>query len=232
MALSIDETLAGMRNSMKSSMSGGTGGNSGMAKKLVIAAGILLVMIFLVRPTIIYVEPGHVGIVIHRGGGGVDDVPLGPGLHVRNPVMTSIEEYPTFMQTIVLTRSATEGSLDNDEINVNSVEGQPVSVDVSMSFEIDPARVPALYKQFRTDIDAIKHGFAAGKYGHGGNCFHDGPKEGRGGRIGAGQVAKAARSVRVERDAIHDQRIACARGRDGSHLAQERHATAGAHRAE
>lgn len=130
-----------------------------MAKKLVIAAGILLVMIFLVRPTIIYVEPGHVGIVIHRGGGGVDDVPLGPGLHVRNPVMTSIEEYPTFMQTIVLTRSATEGSLDNDEINVNSVEGQPVSVDVSMSFEIDPARVPALYKQFRTDIDAIKHGF-------------------------------------------------------------------------
>ena len=157
MALSIDETLAGMRNSMKSSMSGGTGGGSGMVKKLVMAALVLFVLLFLVRPTVVYIEPGHVGIVIHRGGGGVDDTPLGPGMHVRNPLFTSIEEYPTFMQTIVLAKGVEDGV--NDEINVNSVEGQPVSVDVSMSFEMDPARVPSLYKTFRTDIVTIQHGF-------------------------------------------------------------------------
>jgi len=127
-----------------------------MGKKLALAAVALFVMIFLIRPMVVYVEPGHVGIVIHRGGGGVDDTPLGPGLHMRNPVMTSIEEYPTFMQTIVLARN---GDGVNDEINVNSVEGQPVSVDVSMSFEIDPAKVPLLYKTFRTDINTIQHGF-------------------------------------------------------------------------
>ena len=157
MASSIDEVVAGMRNSMKSSMSGGTGGGSGMTKKLVLGAVILFVLIFLVRPMVIYIEPGHVGIVIHRGGGGVDDTPLGPGMHVRNPLFTSIEEYPTFMQTIVLAKGV-DGDV-NDEINVNSVEGQPVSVDVSMSFEMDPARVPALYKTFRTDINTIQHGF-------------------------------------------------------------------------
>lgn len=157
MALSIDDAVAGMRSSMRSSMSGGTGGGSGMVKKLVVAALVLFVLLFLVRPTVVYIEPGHVGIVIHRGGGGVDDTPLGPGMHMRNPLFTSIEEYPTFMQTIVLSKSAEEGV--NDEINVNSVEGQPVSVDVSMSFEIDPARVPSLYKTFRTDINTIQHGF-------------------------------------------------------------------------
>jgi regulator of protease activity HflC (stomatin/prohibitin superfamily) len=158
MASSIDETLAGVRNSMRSSMNSGSNGG-GVVKKLVAAALVLFVLIFLVKPIVVYVEPGHVGIVIHRGGGGVDNTPLGPGMHMRNPLFTSIEVYPTFMQTIVLTKSGTEGSSGNDEINVNSVEGQPISVDVSMSFEIDPAKVPELYKTFRTDITTIQHGF-------------------------------------------------------------------------
>jgi regulator of protease activity HflC (stomatin/prohibitin superfamily) len=51
------------------------------------------------------------------------------------------------------------GLADNDEINVNSQEGQPLSVDVSMSFELDPTRVPALYQTFRTDVATIQHGY-------------------------------------------------------------------------
>ncbi len=97
--------------------------------------------------------------LIHRAGGGVDSKPMGPGLHPRNPLLSQIEEYPVFMQTLVLTRGSTEGSRSNDEINVNSVEGQPISLDVSMSFELDPARVPALYQTFRTDIETIQHGY-------------------------------------------------------------------------
>ena len=117
----------------------------------------LLVLLLLVPTAVTYVNPGHVGIVIHRTGGGVDPTPLGPGLHMRNPLTTGIEEYPTFMQTLVLTRASTEGSQNNDEINVNSVEGQPLSLDVSMSFELDPTKVPALYSTFRTDIATIQH---------------------------------------------------------------------------
>ena len=159
MASSIDEVIAGLRGSMQSSHIGGNGGSSEMAKRLIAGLLVIVVLVFLVKPIVVYVEPGHVGIVIHRGGGGVDDVPLNPGLHVRNPLLTSIEMYPTFMQTIVLGKSGTEGSGENAEINVNSVEGQPISVDVSMSFEMDPAKVPFLYKTFRTDIKTIQHGF-------------------------------------------------------------------------
>jgi len=97
--------------------------------------------------------------VIHRAGGGVDPHPLGPGVHTRVPFATGIEEYPVFLKTVVLTRSSGEGSASNDEINVNSVEGQPLSLDVSLSFELDPAQTPKLYSTFRTDIDQITHGF-------------------------------------------------------------------------
>ncbi|MEP6690443.1 MAG: prohibitin family protein [Gemmatimonadaceae bacterium] len=106
-----------------------------------------------------YVNPGYVGIVIHRTGGGVDKTPLEPGLHTRNPLTTGIEEYPVYMQTLVLTKSSTEGSPLNDEINVNSKEGQPISLDVSMSFELDKGLTPKLYETFRTDITTIQHGY-------------------------------------------------------------------------
>jgi len=164
MATSLDDTLEGLKNSFGSSMrnsmqptDGGNGG--GMVKKLAIAAAGLVVAILLVRPTVAYIEPGHVGIVINRAGGGVDPKPLGPGFHLRNPLFTAIQEYPTFMQTLVLTRTDDDGTGRNDEINVNSVEGQPLSLDVSMSFELEGAKVPALYQTFRTDVETISHGF-------------------------------------------------------------------------
>jgi regulator of protease activity HflC (stomatin/prohibitin superfamily) len=135
-------------------MSGAGSVRLGSPLRLVAIAVGLLVMLVLLPTGLTYINPGHVGIVIHRVGGGVDPTPLSPGLHGRNPLTTGIEEYPTFMQTLVLARGGDGG---NDEINVNSVEGQPLSLDVSMSFELEPARVPALYSTFRTDIGTIQH---------------------------------------------------------------------------
>lgn len=132
----------------------GTGGGMLRIVAFLIGAGVVLM---LSTNLFTYINPGHVGIVIHRMGGGVDSRPMGPGLHIRNPLVTQIEEYPTYMQTLVLTRTSDEGSPNNDEINVNSVEGQPVSLDVSMSFELNPARVPMLYTTFRSDISTIQH---------------------------------------------------------------------------
>ena len=128
-------------------------------KRIVTGAVVLLALLFLLPSTFTYVNPGYVGIVIHRAGGGVDAVPLGPGIHGRIPFATGIEEYPVFLKTLVLTKNPSEGSSLNDEINVNSVEGQPLSLDVSLSFQIDPAQTPKLYTTFRTDITQITHGY-------------------------------------------------------------------------
>lgn len=167
MATSIDTTLEGIRSSMRNSMSGVSGGgglsgggsSGGRAVRLALGAVVLVALFLLARSTVTYIEPGHVGIVIHRGGGGVDPQPLGPGFHVRNPLLTQITEYPTFMQTLLLAKDPTEGSANNEEINVNSIEGQPLSLDVSMSFELRPDKVPQLYSTFRTDVFTIQHGF-------------------------------------------------------------------------
>ena len=126
-------------------------------KILIVGAAAVLLLTLAIPTSVTYISPGHIGIVIHRAGGGVDSVPLGPGFHTRNPLLTQIVEYPTYMQTLVLTKASTEGSLNNDEINVNSTEGQPLSLDVSMSFELEPRKVPALYSTFRTDVSTIQH---------------------------------------------------------------------------
>lgn len=128
-------------------------------KRVVIGAVALLAVLLLLPSTFTYVNPGFVGIVIHRAGGGVDPVPLGPGVHARIPFATGIEEYPVYLTTIVLSKNSGDGSVQNDEINVNSVEGQPLSLDVSLSFQLDPAKTPTLYSTFRTDINLITHGF-------------------------------------------------------------------------
>ena len=126
-------------------------------RRVLVMIVVLVAALFLLPSTVTYVNPGYVGIVIHRAGGGVDKTPLGPGLHFRNPLTTGIEEYPVFMQTLVLAKTSTEGSRYNDEINVNSKEGQPISLDVSMSFELDPDKAPNLYSTFRRDIEQIQH---------------------------------------------------------------------------
>jgi regulator of protease activity HflC (stomatin/prohibitin superfamily) len=126
-------------------------------RRLALGVTALVAVLILMPNAFTYINPGHVGIVIHRAGGGVDKTFLEPGVHARIPVATGIEEYPVFLRTLVLARSGTNGG--NDEINVNSVEGQPLSLDVSLSFELDPVQTPKLYSTFRTDIDLITHGY-------------------------------------------------------------------------
>ncbi len=82
-----------------------SGGGLRKVRLFLMALAIFVVALVFIPSTATYVNPGHVGIVIHRVGGGVDPKPLGPGLHLRNPLLTQIEEYPTFMQTLVLTRN-------------------------------------------------------------------------------------------------------------------------------
>lgn len=105
------------------------------------------------------VDPGHVGVYVDRNAGTVRDEPLGPGYHTYMPVAVDIIEYPIFMQTVVYTKSPHEGSENNDEINVTTIESQTIALDVSLSFELDPKKVPKLYQKFRKSITDIAHSY-------------------------------------------------------------------------
>ncbi len=134
-------------------------GFSKQHKKLILISVVTLIILISLSSLVKLINPGHVGVLIQRSGGGVATKPLGVGFHFKLPVLQEIEEYPVYMQTLVLTKDPKEGSPNNEEINVNSVEGQPISCDVSLSFELEPTKVPHLYNSFRTDIETITHGF-------------------------------------------------------------------------
>ena len=63
------------------------------------------------------------------------------------------------MQTLVLARAASEGSRDNDEINVNSVEGQPSRSTSRCRSSSIPTRRRSCTRRSARDIDAIQHGY-------------------------------------------------------------------------
>ncbi|GIW23026.1 MAG: hypothetical protein KatS3mg068_2033 [Candidatus Sericytochromatia bacterium] len=120
---------------------------------------IFSIVFFFLYNSFIYINPGNVGIFINRLNGEVSNNPLMPGIKFKLIGFQDIVEYPIFMQTVIMTKNNTEGSPYNEEINVNSIEGQPISCDVSLSFELDPKKVPELYITFRNDIQNIIQGY-------------------------------------------------------------------------
>lgn len=113
---------------------------------------------------ITHVDAGNIGIEVDScSGGGVKEIPVGVGYHFTGPC-TSIAEYATFQQTLILTKSPHEGpdsspTNADDSINVTSSEGLPIGIDVSLSFTMDPSKAPAIYKKYRKDLAHIQEIF-------------------------------------------------------------------------
>lgn len=128
-------------------------------KNLVMFVGFLFLAFLFIVDTTVYIQPGYVGVFINKITGKIDEVPVHSGYKFKLPIFQQIVEYPFFMQTVVLTKDLNEGSPANEEINVNSIEGQPVSCDVSLSFTLQPEKIPFLYTSFRQTILNITHGF-------------------------------------------------------------------------
>ncbi|HVX94037.1 MAG TPA: prohibitin family protein [Polyangia bacterium] len=131
-----------------------------MRPKFLLIAGLgLALVVIVVAAFVVNVDPGHVGVRINKcSGGGVDDVPLGIGYHWQGPC-TDVTKYPTYQQTMVLTRAPTEGGEHDESITVTSSEGLPINVDASMSFTLEEGRVPHIYKKFRRDLEHIQSSF-------------------------------------------------------------------------
>jgi len=125
-----------------------------------IAAAIALVAGVVLMATLTTIDPGHVGVSVRKcGGGGVAPDPIPTGYYWRSLFCEEVVEYPTSVQTLVLSQSAHEGRPIDESITVTSSEGLPVSLDVSLSFTLDPSKVPAIYTKYRNAIEHIAHNF-------------------------------------------------------------------------
>ena len=132
--------------------------------------GVLFFFTTLARVT--RIEAGYVGVEVNLAGAqrGAADIPVRTGWVFYSPLRTQIIEFPTFVQTVKWTRDLNEGRSLNEEMGFNTKEGMQIFSDVSLSYAIDPVKVPEFYVKYRvnqlelfthgiqTDIDAfLKH---------------------------------------------------------------------------
>src|ERR1700723_3383573 len=132
-------------------------------RALLIAAAaifaVVVLVVFLVRVT--RIEAGHVGVEINLAGQqrGASEIPIRTGWVLYSPLTTQIIEFPTYVQTVKWTRDTNEGHPINEEMGFNSKEGMEIFVDVSLSYAIEPSKVPDFYVKYRVDdLERFTHG--------------------------------------------------------------------------
>jgi regulator of protease activity HflC (stomatin/prohibitin superfamily) len=105
------------------------------------------------------VEPGNVGVKIRTLGTstGVDRQPLSSGWHFRG-IGERIVEYPVIQRTYSYTREADERGPENEEIAFADNTGLPMTADVAITLQVNPASAPKLYETYRLTFDQLLDG--------------------------------------------------------------------------
>lgn len=138
-------------------------------KKLIL----LLLPLIVMSTACSRISPGHVGIIVQQAGQdrGVQSYPAVTGWQFYNPLTTSVLEYPTFIQTVVWTKDKAEGSEADEEISFSTSEGTVIYADITVSYELQPDKVPHFYVKFRNDdLKLFSRGFLRSITR---NCFND-----------------------------------------------------------
>ena len=139
----------------------GGGGMSGLRIGVYVVAFVIFIVLFLSVMNVTRIGAGHVGVEINLAGSqrGAQEIPVRTGWVFYSPLKTQIFEFPTYVQTVKWTQDLGEGHPINEELVFNSKEGQEVRADVSLSYAIDPIRVPDFYVKYRVnDLEKFTHG--------------------------------------------------------------------------
>jgi regulator of protease activity HflC (stomatin/prohibitin superfamily) len=132
-------------------------------RRVVIAVLVVFGLMFLFNALIrvTRIDAGYVGVEVNLAGTqrGASDLPVRTGWVFYSPLRTQIIEFPTFVQTVKWTRDTNEGHPINEEMGFNSKEGMQIYSDVSLSYAIEPAKVPEFYVKYRvSNLDLFTHG--------------------------------------------------------------------------
>ena len=108
------------------------------------------------------IGPGHVGVKVSMAGDakGVESTPAVTGWVFYNPFFSSVYEWPTYVQQVVLTKSPDEGNQTNEEITFTNADQMVIAADISFAYTLDGEKVPYFFQKFRTDdMQQFSHGY-------------------------------------------------------------------------
>jgi regulator of protease activity HflC (stomatin/prohibitin superfamily) len=103
------------------------------------------------------VDPGNVGVKIKRigSGAGVQAEPLPARWHALG-WGEDIVQYPIIQRTYPFAREkSADGSTDNEELVFSDNTGLPMTADVALTMQVDPAAAPKLYTKYRLTFDQL-----------------------------------------------------------------------------
>ena len=118
---------------------------------LVVRAGfsflVATLIITYVNASAAYIEPQEVGVVLSTiAPDGYYDRPLRSGLRWIVPMLEQIKRYPISWQTYTMAASPNEGQkVGDDSIKARTSDGQEVSLDCSLIFQLDPDQVMRIH---------------------------------------------------------------------------------------
>ena len=101
---------------------------------------LILIAITVIKTSAIFVEPQEVGVVISiLSPEGYRSRPFRSGLHLLYPLLEQVQKYPISFQTYTMSSNPTEGQKQGDDsIKARTSDGQEVSLDCTLIFQIDP----------------------------------------------------------------------------------------------
>ena len=113
---------------------------------LAIAIGVTLIF-----RSVIFIEPQEVGVVISLvTPDGYRDRPLRSGLRWLVPLAEEVKRYPVYWQTYTMASKPTEGDkAGDDSILARTSDGQEVSIDSSVIFQIDTEEVIRIHIEWQ-----------------------------------------------------------------------------------
>ncbi len=116
---------------------------------MVVIAGVVLALLWLLMASWRNIPPGFVGIVFDKANHKVTAGALEPGWAFINPFYKAIQEYPITIQTYSMIQKSSEGQAGGDEsVKVQSNEGQQINLDVVIQFQVIKEEAGALYQDW------------------------------------------------------------------------------------
>ena len=106
------------------------------------------------------VPAGYVGIKVYKFGGekGVDQEVLGTGRYWIG-MNENLYLFPLFKQTYPFTKSATEGSREDESFTFQTAEGLSVNCDIGVTVHVEKDKAASIFQSYRKGIDEIIHEF-------------------------------------------------------------------------
>ncbi len=124
----------------------------GLISRFLFGLLVVLIAISFINASAVFIEPQQVGVVISvLAPNGYYTHPYRSGLRWIFPFLERVELYPVSWQTYTMAATPNEGQkLGDDSIKARTSDGQEVSLDCSLIFQIDPDQVMQVHVDWQS----------------------------------------------------------------------------------